>query len=125
MPLKREDDFAERRKHLKTLSDEELEERFWKLTEQIVEPLLELAETHTSESVERSVLLRMGFNSLDAKAITGQIVKAGLLGKGAGHVVMKLAEKEEMSVKEAGLALAQKKYGENELRDLFTGGDRE
>jgi hypothetical protein len=40
--MKRADDFAERRKHLASLSDQELYERFWSLTEQVVDPLLEL-----------------------------------------------------------------------------------
>ena len=38
----REDDFQERRKHIANLTDEELYERFWQLTEQVVDPLLEL-----------------------------------------------------------------------------------
>lgn len=64
--LRREDDFEQRRAHLKNLSDAELKDLFWKLTEQVVDPLLDLAKTHTSPSVERSVLLRMGFSSLEA-----------------------------------------------------------
>ncbi len=42
--MKREDDFQERRKHLANLTEEELEARFWELTEKIVDPLIELAE---------------------------------------------------------------------------------
>ena len=41
MPIKREDDFEERRSHLKDLSDEELKERFWELTEKLVDPLID------------------------------------------------------------------------------------
>ena len=55
----REDDFQERRKHIANLTDEELYERFWQLTEQVVEPLLELGRKNTTPSVERAVLLRM------------------------------------------------------------------
>ena len=40
--MKREDDFQERRKHLANLTEEELEARFWELTEKIVDPLIEL-----------------------------------------------------------------------------------
>ena len=56
----REDDFQERRKHIANLTDEELYERFWQLTEQVVNPLLELGKKNTTPSVERAVLLRMG-----------------------------------------------------------------
>lgn len=124
MPIKREDDFEERRSHLKDLSDEELKERFWELTEEIVDPLIDLAQTHTSASIERSVLLRMGFNSVDAKAIVNQVVKADLLGKGAGHVVYKLAEREERPYKEVGLEIGDEKYTKEDLQSLFDGGDQ-
>ncbi len=40
--MKREDDFEIRRKHLESLSDEELYKRFWKLTEEIVNPMVEI-----------------------------------------------------------------------------------
>ena len=59
--IKREDDFQTRREHLKNLSDEELKSRFWALTGQLVDPLLELAHENTSPAIERSVLLRLGF----------------------------------------------------------------
>ncbi len=124
MPIKREDDFEERRSHLESLSDEELKERFWELAEQIVDPLIDLADTHTSASIERSVLLRMGFNSVDAKAIVNQVVKADLLSKGAGHVVYKLAQKEDRPVKEVGLDIRDEKYEKEELQALFNGGEK-
>ncbi len=124
MSLKRKDDFQERRKHLADLSDAELKDKFWELTEKIVDPLIELARTHTSESIERSVLLRMGFNSLDAKAIVNKVVEAELLGKGAGHVIWKLAEKEDLEIKDTGLAIRDGKYSKEDLQNLFTGGVR-
>jgi D-ornithine 4,5-aminomutase subunit alpha len=62
--LKREDDFNTRRANLAKMSDAELKERFWQLAEQTVEPLLQMAKTHTSPSVERTVLIRMGFSSI-------------------------------------------------------------
>ena len=89
--MKREDDFEKRREHLKNLSDEELYERFWALTQNIVEPLVELAQKNTSPSVERSVLLRMGFSSLEADALVKEGIKWGLMGKGMGHVVLRYA----------------------------------
>lgn len=122
MPIKREDDFEERRDHLKDLSDKELKEKFWELTEKIVDPLIDLSKTHTSASIERSVLLRMGFNSIDAKSIVNQVIKADLLGKGAGHVVYKLAQKEDREIKEVGLDIGDEKYSKEELRSLFNGG---
>ena len=57
--MKRADDFAERRKHIANLTDQELYDRFWALTEQVVAPLLELGRRNTTPSVERAVLLRM------------------------------------------------------------------
>lgn len=86
--MRREDDFDDRRKHLKELSDKELYDRFWELTEKIVEPLVELAYYNTSPSIERSVLLRMGFSSLEADNIVKQGIKYNLIGKGMGNVVL-------------------------------------
>lgn len=123
MSLKREDNFEERRQHLKDLTDEELKVRFWELAEEIVDPLIELARTHTSPSIERSVLLRMGFNSLDAGAIVKKVLEAELLGKGAGHVVLKLADRAGLSIKEAGLAIGRGDYSREDLRLLFEGGE--
>ena len=107
--MKRADDFQERRKHLTNLTDKELYERFWKLTEQVVDPLLELGKKNTSPSIERSVLLRMGISSLDAKPIVQGCMDKGLMGKGAGHVVYKLAKAKNISIKEAGSMLAEGK----------------
>ena len=123
MSIKREDDYQERRKELANLSDRELKEKFWDLTEEIIDPLIELARTHTSESIERSVLLRMGFNSLEAKAIVNKVVKAELLGKGAGHVIWKLANRENLAIKETGIAIGEGKYDREDLQNLFAGGE--
>ena len=46
--MKRADDFAERRKHIANLTDQELYDRFWALTEQVVAPLLELGRRNTT-----------------------------------------------------------------------------
>ena len=67
--MERKDDFKTRRLHLADLSDSEIKERFWSLAEQIVDPLLDLGYKNTSPSIERSILLRMGFSSLEAMAI--------------------------------------------------------
>lgn len=105
--MKRQDDFAERRKHIAGLSDKELYDRFWELTNQVVAPMLELGRTNTTPSVERSVLLRMGISSLDTKPIVEGCMDRGLMGKGAGHVVYKLANAKGISIKDAGSLLAK------------------
>lgn len=102
---KREDDFTKRREHLAALSDEELKARFWSLTGQLVDPLLELARENTSPAIERSVLLRMGFSSLEAKSIVNGCMEHGLLGHGAGNVVFRYAKQTGLELREAGLLL--------------------
>lgn len=104
--MERQDDYQQRRKHLEALSEEQLEARFWELASQIMDPLVEQARRHTSPAIERSVLLRMGFSSLEGTAIVDGCLDRGLLGKGAGHVVLKLARAEGLEIRQAGLALA-------------------
>jgi len=87
--MQRHSDFDKRREHLARLTDGELKERFWELAREIVEPLYDLAYNHTSPSIERSVLLRMGFSSLEAQGIVSAAEKRRLLGKGAGNLVLK------------------------------------
>ncbi len=103
--LKREDDFQERRKHLANLSDDELKTRFWELVGTAVDPLLEIARTHTSPSIERSILLRMGFSSIEAKPLVKMVIDRGLISKGAGHLVYKAAKQNNLSIREAGLEM--------------------
>src|SRR5690554_2980450 len=93
MAEKRKDDFNIRRQHLAQMSEEELKARFFSLAEEIVEPLIALSKKSTSPSVERSVLLRMGFSSLEASDIVNHVLDLGLMGKGAGNIVLKTAEK--------------------------------
>ncbi len=119
--MKRADDFQERRKHIANLTDEELYQRFWKLTEQVVDPLLALGKKNTTPSIERSVLLRMGISSLETKPIVDGCMDRGLMGKGAGHVVYKLANAKNMTVREAGTLLAQGKCWDEAVA-LFKGG---
>lgn len=98
--LERPDNFAARRKHLQSLSDEELHQRFWQLAEQIVAPLIEEARTHTSPSIERSVLMRMGFSSIDTKKLVAEMQQRELLGYGAGRLVFELSKRKNVSVRE-------------------------
>lgn len=107
--MERKDDFLERRRYLADLSDEELNSRFWELLDQVADPLAELARTHTSPAIERSVLLRMGFSSLEAKAIVDKCQQFGLLRKGVGNVVLKAAALSGRPYREAGLQLAEGK----------------
>jgi D-ornithine 4,5-aminomutase subunit alpha len=108
--MKRADDYEVRRQHIKNLSDEELKAKFWELAEKAVEPMLELGKKNTTPSVERSILLRMGFSSLEAKPIVEGVIKKGLMGKGAGNVVWRLSKKLGVSVREAGVGLSEGKY---------------
>jgi len=103
----RSDDFEKRRQHIKDLSDIELKEKFWSLAEEIVKPIIDLAKKNTSPAIERSVLLRMGFSSLEAKVIVEKTIDNNLMGKGAGHVVYRLSKLENISIREAGLKLIE------------------
>lgn len=118
--MKREDDFEIRREHLKNLSDDELKKKFWSLTEEIVKPLIDLAYNNTSPSIERSVLLRMGFNSLESKAIVEEGIKWNLMGKGMGNVVIKYSKLKNIPYLEAGRNLADG-TGWKEVDNLFRG----
>ena len=108
----RADDFESRRAHLASLSDEALDERFWSLIAQLTAPLIEEARTHTSPAIERSVLLRMGFSSVESKALVEVFQRRGLLGHGVGRLVLELAESRGLSVREAGEALLENRLWE-------------
>lgn len=119
--MKRVDDFRERRanplgfgrfrgRSVAELSDAELKEAFWDLARLVVAPLVDLAASHTSPSIERSVLLRMGFSSLEAAAIVNKCSEEGLLGKGAGNLVWRLARAQGVGVREAGLDLSEGRF---------------
>jgi D-ornithine 4,5-aminomutase subunit alpha len=116
--MKRADDYEIRRQHLKDLSEEELKAKFWELAEKIVEPMLELGKKNTTPAIERSVLLRMGFSSIEVKPIVEGVMNKGLMGKGAGNVVWRLSKKLGISVREAGVGLAEGKYWD-EVDSLF------
>lgn len=108
--------FEQRREVLSQMSDAELKARFWELCEQVVEPIMGLARTHTSPSIERSILLRMGIDSLSSHGVVERIYEAGLLGKGAGHVVLRLAQKHEVDVRTAAAMILENK---DVLKELF------
>lgn len=112
----RPDDFEERRARLRGLSDEELRARFWSRVEEIVAPLVEEARTHTSVSIERSVLLRMGFSSLESRELVARMAERGLLGHGVGRLVLELAQRHGLPVREAGLALLDGRHWEELAR---------
>jgi D-ornithine 4,5-aminomutase subunit alpha len=116
--MKRVDDYEVRRQHLKNMSDEELKAKFWGLAEKIVEPMLELGKKNTTPAIERSILLRMGFSSMEVKPIVEGVMNKGLMGKGAGNVVWRLSKKLGVSVREAGVGLAEGKYWD-EVDGLF------
>ena len=116
--MKRADDYKQRRKHLESLSDEQLKARFWELAEKVVDPLLKMGYEYTSPSIERSVLLRMGFSSVEVKPIVDGALQRNLLGHGAGNIVYKLANSRKMTIREAGLSLSEGKLWD-EAQALF------
>lgn len=106
--------FEKRKVELEKLSDDELKNRFWELCSQVVEPIVDLARTHTSPSIERSVLLRMGIDSITAHGVVDRVLEAGLLGKGAGHVLLVLAKKNHCDIRAAAASILENK-------DVLTG----
>jgi D-ornithine 4,5-aminomutase subunit alpha len=103
----RPDNYPQGRARLRALSDEQLHARFWDLVDRIVAPLIEEARSHTTPSIERSVLLRMGFSSVECGRLVAQMQERGLLGHGAGRLVLELARAKGLSVREAGTALLE------------------
>lgn len=120
--MRREDDFAERRKHIANLTDEELYARFWELTDKVVDPLLELGKKNTTPSVERAVLLRMGVSSLDTQKIVEGCMDRGLMGHGTGHVVYWLSKETGMTIREASEKLAKGECWEQVVEHFRKGG---
>jgi D-ornithine 4,5-aminomutase subunit alpha len=94
------------------MSDEQLHARFWSLVDRMIQPLVEEARTHTSPSIERAVLLRMGFSSMETKPLVNRMLEKGLLSHGAGNLILTLAQKKGISVRQAGLDLIDGKYWE-------------
>ncbi len=119
--MERKDDFQERRKHLADLTEEQLEVRFWELCEQVVDPLIDLARKNTTPSIERSVLLRMGFSSVETMSIVEGAIDRGLIGHGAGHIVYRMAKDNNLSIREAGLKLVNGELWDQAV-EVFKGG---
>ena len=119
--MKRNDDFSVRHQKLAGMSDEELKAYFWKLAQQVVDPLLEYGRTHTTPSIERSVLLRMGFASLEAKPMVDFAIANNMIGHGVGNIVYRLSKSEKISIREAGVALSEGKDWDKAAA-LFEGG---
>ena len=115
----RPDDFDKRRGHLGSMSDEALHAYFWDLVDRIVAPLIEEARTHTSPAIERSVLLRMGFSSVETRQLVDQMHSHGLLGHGAGRLVLRLAKAKGVTLRDAGRALLQGEYWQ-ELENIIS-----
>lgn len=113
--------YEQRRAQLRDLDDDQLKALFWDLNHQVVDPIVELARTHTSPSIERSVLLRMGIDSQSAQGVVNRIHHAGLLGKGAGHVLLKVAERLHTDVRGAAAAVLA---DQDVLTDLPWGATR-
>jgi D-ornithine 4,5-aminomutase subunit alpha len=73
------------------------------------------ARTSTTPAIERSVLLRMGLSSMEAKALTTRMAEAGLLGHGAGHILLEVAVKHDVPPREAAQALLDGRWWEEVL----------
>ena len=119
--MSRIDDFKERRKHLADLTEEELENRFWELAERLVDPIVDLAEKNTSPSIERSILLRMGFSSIEAKSIVDGVIERDLMAKGAGNIIYRLSKGKDMDIRQVGLKLIDGDLWQDAL-EIFKGG---
>ncbi len=111
--------FEARRAELAALDDAAIKDLFWSLCEQMVDPIVDLARTHTSPSIERSVLLRMGVDSMTTHAVVDHVYQAGLLGQGAGHAVLRVAERDGVDIPTAAAAIAA---DASVLDGLFEGG---
>jgi D-ornithine 4,5-aminomutase subunit alpha len=96
--MKRIDDFESRRNSVKDLTDQQLHQRFWQLSQQLVDPLIDLAKSHTTPSIERSVLLRMGASSIEASTIVGYAIANGVIGSGVGHCIVKVMNHYDLNV---------------------------
>ncbi len=114
----REDDYNTRRAHLANLTDEELYNRFWEKMSEVVDPITAMAKKYTSSSIERSVLLRMGFSSVEAQSIVDVCLDHDLMGYGAGHVVYLYSKTFDMELRDAGLAFSRKE-NINEIIDAL------
>ncbi len=114
----RVDDYEKRSQHLKKMSDEELKKYFFELTDQLLEPILTMAYEYTTPAIERSVLMRMGFSSQEAKSITEKLNDHELLKYGAGHLVYRYSKETDQPIRKAGLELISGK-GIDLMKEVF------
>ena len=98
--------FEDLRAELATLDDDALKARFWQLCEEVMTPVVDFSRTHTTPSIERSVLLRMGIDSVTTHAVVENVLNAGLLGKGAGHAVLRLSRHDGIDLRAAAQRIA-------------------
>jgi D-ornithine 4,5-aminomutase subunit alpha len=63
----------------------------------------------------------MGFSSLGAKPLVEQAIDHGLMGKGVGHVIYRVAKEKNMDIRECGLELMDGKHWEDAVK-IFKGG---
>lgn len=108
--FQREDDYLTRRESIADLSDGELKEKFWENVETIIDPLLDQAYKYTSPSIERSILLRMGFSSLEAKPLVDLAIDHGMMKHGVGHVLYVVSKKTGLSIRDTGIKLIEGEY---------------
>ncbi len=108
--------YEKRRTQLGRMTDDQLKQKFWDLCDKIAEPLVDLSKTHTSPSIERSVLMRMGIDSFTSAGVVSKVHEAGLLGKGAGHCVLKVSQKFNTDIRTAAKRIAQEP---DVLKSLF------
>lgn len=94
------------RTELADLDDAALKERFWQLCEEVMTPV-----------VERSVLLRMGIDSVTTHAVVENVFAAGLGGKGAGHAVLRLSRRDGIGLRDAATRIAEDPKALDELFD--------
>jgi D-ornithine 4,5-aminomutase subunit alpha len=76
----------------------------------LVAPLIEEARTHRRR--RSSSVPAHGFSSLEAKPLVEHMAAKGLLGHGAGRLVLKLAQAKGITIREAGSALLAGRYWE-------------
>lgn len=98
--------FETLRAELATMDDDALKDRFWQLCQEVMTPVVELGKIHTTPSIERSVLLRMGIDSVTTHAVVENLNVAGILGKGAGHAVLRLSQRDGIDLRAAANRIA-------------------
>lgn len=106
----RVDVYTSRRRALASVSGEEPQETFWKLSGEAVDTMVEEARTHTTPSIERAVLLHMGFDSSESARLVEWMEELNLLGQGAAQLIQALAKQKKLTMREAGMALLGGKY---------------